>query len=234
MSSFLSKNPGGSILALALSHKGCSISINHKEKQFSKFLEGTQGVVLSTSLMQIIEDLSLSANIFLTDIETVAVTRGPSSFTGLRIVLSVVQGFALAHPFSLITPTTFDLLEYYGNHQGLERFLIFIDNRKGGGYARLVCSQSYSPPCQILSLEELPAFMQKENLRAVVTDMPEKVFPSETGRGVRVWTVEPESLSLLLIDCSIEKGNRGEPPLLTPFYGHNPQYTKKKNSGEKV
>ena len=53
---------------------------------------GTQGEVLLSSLERLLEDLSLT----LDEMDAFAVVHGPGAFTGLRVGVATVKGFALA------------------------------------------------------------------------------------------------------------------------------------------
>lgn len=67
-----------------------------------------QGIstALTSSLMPAIHRICPAIH----SINMIAVTRGPASFTGLRILLSTLQGLCVGLPSPILAPTRFELL----------------------------------------------------------------------------------------------------------------------------
>jgi tRNA threonylcarbamoyladenosine biosynthesis protein TsaB len=99
------------ILAVDTATKSCSVAVmdeqsviseytvNHKETH-SRFLMGMIHAILDICRLTVI------------DLDGFAVTIGPGSFTGLRIGLSAIKGFALATGKPLVGISTLEVLAY--------------------------------------------------------------------------------------------------------------------------
>ena len=117
------------ILGIDTSTKICTCSIFDSEN----------GVIAETSLsvkknhsnivMPIIDNLFKISDLTINDIDKIAVTLGPGSFTGVRIALGIAKGLAMALNKPLIAVNELDILEAIAN--GNENEIIpLIDARK--------------------------------------------------------------------------------------------------------
>lgn len=100
------------ILNIETATKNCSVSIsNGKEIIVSKeFNDGnySHAEVLHTFIIDILKEASLS----LSNIEAIAVSKGPGSYTGLRIGVSAAKGFCFALQKPLISINTLSSLAH--------------------------------------------------------------------------------------------------------------------------
>ena len=82
-------------------------------------------------------ELLLEAGISLSELDGIAFSRGPGSFTGLRIGAGVVQGMAYAQDLPVINISSLDALAYFGaRKQPGKAILASIDARMGEVYWR--------------------------------------------------------------------------------------------------
>ena len=72
------------ILAIDTSAKAASACIAQEDKIIGEFFINTS-LTHSQTLMPMIEQLSINAQVPLSEIEAIAVNAGPGSFTGVRI-----------------------------------------------------------------------------------------------------------------------------------------------------
>lgn len=92
-----------------------------------------QGIstALTSSLMPAITFLCPKIH----DLKMIAVTRGPASFTGLRILLSTLQGLFIDTPSPILAPTRFELLAQHafntGNLSPVDFLSIHIPTKEG-------------------------------------------------------------------------------------------------------
>ena len=83
------------ILALDTSGTNCSVSIIDEDKVIADFNLNT-GLTHSQTLMPLIDSMCKFSEIDLKDIDVFACSIGPGSFTGLRIGIATIKGFALS------------------------------------------------------------------------------------------------------------------------------------------
>lgn len=99
------------ILAIETSDELCSTAIMLSENSFAE-INFQKKFVHSEKLMPMISDLLRNVEVKLEDVESIAVSMGPGSFTGLRIGLTVAKGLALGNEISIIPVPTFDALAF--------------------------------------------------------------------------------------------------------------------------
>ena len=83
------------ILAVDTATKSCSVAVTENETvlgEITKISEQTH----SKHLLEMVHTVIREAGLILSDLDGFAVTRGPGSFTGLRIGISSIKGLALA------------------------------------------------------------------------------------------------------------------------------------------
>lgn len=81
------------VLAFESSSRSASVAIVREDTLLAQSFQNN-GLTHSQTLMPMAEDLLKNAGLALRDIDLVAVTHGPGSFTGLRIGLAAAQGLA--------------------------------------------------------------------------------------------------------------------------------------------
>jgi len=100
------------ILCLETSTNICSVALCSNEGVVA-VRESSENKSHSTKLTVFIQDLFKETGISASDLEAVAVSKGPGSYTGLRIGVSVAKGIAYAANIPLIgTETTLSM--FYG------------------------------------------------------------------------------------------------------------------------
>ena len=100
------------ILNIETATKNCSVSISKNGKIISlkEFNDGnySHAEVLHSFIIDIVEE----ANILLNDLDAIAVSKGPGSYTGLRIGVSAAKGFCFALQIPLIAIDTLTSLSH--------------------------------------------------------------------------------------------------------------------------
>jgi tRNA threonylcarbamoyladenosine biosynthesis protein TsaB len=117
------------------------------------------------TLLPLISEVLAQANVSLRDIEGIGVSIGPGSFTGLRIALGTVKGFAYAHGLRVVgVPTLEALTHTVSDWEGL--ICPILDARKREVYAALF-QRSRSGEIELV----LPAQVSTlENVLARISD----------------------------------------------------------------
>ena len=83
------------LLAVDTSTRSCSVALLSGDRLLSETTV-TDGKTHSVHLLPMIHDLLKGCRWVLADLNAIAVTRGPGTFTGLRIGISTVKGLAAA------------------------------------------------------------------------------------------------------------------------------------------
>ncbi|MCX8071283.1 MAG: tRNA (adenosine(37)-N6)-threonylcarbamoyltransferase complex dimerization subunit type 1 TsaB [Candidatus Binatia bacterium] len=98
--------------------------------EWESLTRGQHAAVLLPAIRALLKDASVT----LADIDAVAVSVGPGSFTGLRVGLSVAKGLAFARKIPVVAVPTLEALAYAAL-PAEEPILTVLDARKGEVYA---------------------------------------------------------------------------------------------------
>lgn len=130
------------ILALDTSGPNCSVSIIDDNKIIADFTINN-GTTHSQNLVPMVDQALKFANIELADIDVFACSIGPGSFTGLRIGIATIKGFAqsLDKPV-LSVPTLLALAYNISNFDGI--VCSIIDARNDNIYAGIYRYDCYA------------------------------------------------------------------------------------------
>ncbi len=112
----------------------------------------------SVSLLPAVEETLKKAGMRLGDCDFFSAAVGAGSFTGIRIAISAVKGFALALKKPTLSVTSFDVTAYNGINEG--KTLCLVDALHDCYYAcgyekgKIILSPSYLTEEEVLSLEK--------------------------------------------------------------------------------
>ena len=101
----------GLILSIETAISVCSVAL-HRDGKLLGSLELHQDNVHSQKLMPVIDALLSQAGVRTDDLQAIAISAGPGSYTGLRIGVSTAKGLAYAHDLPLIAIDTLDALAF--------------------------------------------------------------------------------------------------------------------------
>ncbi|GBC59618.1 tRNA (adenosine(37)-N6)-threonylcarbamoyltransfe rase complex dimerization subunit type 1 TsaB [Desulfonema ishimotonii] len=101
--------PPPRILAVDTATRSCSVAVTESEGVLAE-MTVVRRQTHSRHLMEMIHAVLSAAGLGVGDLDALAVTRGPGSFTGLRIGISTVKGLALAACKPLIGISTLEAL----------------------------------------------------------------------------------------------------------------------------
>ena len=96
------------VLAIESSSKKCGIALHSNNSVHESFDEIENDSATSLPIMT--EKTLASLSLEFSDLDAIAISMGPGSFTGLRVGLSYAKGLSLALDIPLIPISTFDLL----------------------------------------------------------------------------------------------------------------------------
>jgi len=98
------------ILNIETATKNCSVSVAKDGKTVALKELNTEGYSHAEKLHEFIKDVVLEAGIELLDLKAIAVSKGPGSYTGLRIGVSAAKGLCFALDIPLISVSTLQSL----------------------------------------------------------------------------------------------------------------------------
>ncbi|MBE0422734.1 MAG: tRNA (adenosine(37)-N6)-threonylcarbamoyltransferase complex dimerization subunit type 1 TsaB [Lutibacter sp.] len=98
------------ILNIETATKNCSVSIAEEGKTIALKELNDGNYSHAEKLHELIEQVVLEAQISLSDLKAIAVSKGPGSYTGLRIGVSAAKGLCFALDIPLISTNTLQSL----------------------------------------------------------------------------------------------------------------------------
>jgi tRNA threonylcarbamoyladenosine biosynthesis protein TsaB len=125
----------GLILSIESSTFCCSVAISDPDRVFSEVtfnLRSDGGRRLAPAIREVLGGLSMS----LSDLSAIAVSRGPGSFTGLRIGIATAKTLARANDLPLYTANSLLLLAFNARMSDID-ICPLLDARKNEVYAAL-------------------------------------------------------------------------------------------------
>ena len=103
------------ILAIDTSGPNCSVAVLDEQKVIGSFNLNI-GKTHSETLLPLVDELLKFSGIELSEIDIFACCIGPGSFTGIRIGISTIKGFALSLNKPVISVSTLEGLAYNVTH----------------------------------------------------------------------------------------------------------------------
>lgn len=122
------------------------------------------------ALMPMIAEVLEEAKLGYEDLDALAVTIGPGTFTGLRVGLSAARGIALARSLPIVGVSTLEAIAEPVIYDEGERIVSAFDARRGEIYLQVFATdlKPLSPPL-LLPLEEAHLHLPKEKMVGVGT-----------------------------------------------------------------
>ncbi len=175
------------VLAIDVAVNGCSVGIlDTKTTVFQqKRMETDRGQ--AEFLIPMIENIVTEANLAMKDIDLIAVTCGPGSFTGVRIGLATAKTLGLALDIPVSGFSTLNVLAHA--HTDSQQTLFLIDTKRGDFYGQV--GEGSEP--QIWSVAEIENF-----------------------HGPTVKEALPDLLTLARMAAETYAGQKGYDPKLAP------------------
>ena len=139
------------ILAIDSSHGMCSAAFFDGEKVVSEIVEEMERGQ-AERLIPMIQEVLEKANSCFSDVETVAVTTGPGSFTGVRVGLAAADGIALAAGLPMIGVSVLEVLawKFYNRYPDIEKVCLVLETKRDDYYVQ--CFEAGKPATQPAAL----------------------------------------------------------------------------------
>lgn len=194
----------------------CEHILNHKKTHSEK-------------LMPMIEEILTSSEIEINDIDIFAAATGPGSFTGLRIGVAAIKGFAHATNKPVVGVTTLEGLAY---NTGVNPYLIspIMDARRNQVYNAIYLWENkeliVGQKPRALSIEELIKETIKNNRQVIFTgdgvEVYKEILETELG-DLCIFPPFNQRINRAssIAEIALKKANKGETEdysTLVPFY----------------
>ena len=114
------------ILNLETSGLNCSVTLNHGEDCLAHVGQVSDKFIHSEKLHVFIDECLKEAEVLPRDLDAVAISQGPGSYTGLRIGTSAAKGLCYALNIPLIAHDTCRIIEAQMRHQADSDFEFYV------------------------------------------------------------------------------------------------------------
>lgn len=118
------------LLHLETSTKNCSVSVSRNGKMLCLCEEYDENYGHSEKLHQFVKWAMEGAEITLNDLDGVCVSKGPGSYTGLRIGVSAAKGFCFGLNIPLLSLNSLEILVQSQVNKGFDLIIPMIDARR--------------------------------------------------------------------------------------------------------
>lgn len=127
------------ILLLESSTKNCSVALSEGNEVIALKEQSAEQYIHAEKIHEFVQSALGQANKKITEVEAVAISKGPGSYTGLRIGVSAAKGFAFSLNIPLISVDTLYSLAYFGHRKfhGAEFYRPMLDARRDEVYTAL-------------------------------------------------------------------------------------------------
>lgn len=215
------------ILALDTATEACSVALQHNGN--ISFLDEVSPRSHTQRILPMVDELLHQANIELKDVNYLVFGRGPGSFTGVRVGVSVAQGLAMGANLSVVAVSNLKAMaEEAYQKLGAKNVIALIDarmnevyfaqfERKGAEWNEVVAEQVCSPEAAISQFQVSEetvvvgtgwaAYLQfaEQNLPLVISDI----------------TLPSSRYMLSVAETEILKGNTQSVLEIEPVYLRN-------------
>jgi tRNA threonylcarbamoyladenosine biosynthesis protein TsaB len=182
------------------------------------------------ALVPMIQAVMAEAKTTFADLDLIAATRGPGSFTGLRVGLATARGLALAADVPCLGLTTTEVLAEAARAEGARgRILAVLDTRRADVYAQAFDgAEALSEPAAV-AYDDLPAFAGPGPV-TVVGDAQARAVDALADAAPLPAVAQPDARHVAT--AAARRFTPGErPPLPQPLYLKPPQATLPKDGG---
>lgn len=181
---------------------------------------GTGSHSQAACLFPVMKELLKGANLDFQDLNVIATSTGPGSFTGIRLGLATAQGLLLSTKAKSFAPTTFQIIAFGAWKERADSYLVSLTTKRDSFYTQSF-DKNLAPlfPATIQTEREIQDFLRANpDLRRIDHSS----------------TLSAENLIHFYLhglttnqDLSLEV-SRDLSGALRPYYLHNPEFVKQK------
>jgi len=151
------------ILSLETATTNCSVSLSKNGQTIALKEDSRNGYSHAEKLHVFINDVLNTANVKRSEIDAVAVSKGPGSYTGLRIGVSAAKGLAFALDIPLIAIPTLSVLAHQVAIES-DVIVAMLDARRMEVYSAIFddnCNALRETQAQILEAHSFKDYLNK-------------------------------------------------------------------------
>lgn len=167
-------------------------------------------------LIPLILDVIKQADTSFDELDLIAVTRGPGSFTGLRIGLAAARGMGLAANKAVIGIDRFSIFHKQMQKAGKD-LLVIIQSKRKELYCKFYPLNGTAEIPTMLTTEEILKFLKGKKDIIVTGDVPNEFFP------YYVSAIEQEVVTCAVLASQATPGDTATLP--RPLYIRAPDVT---------
>ncbi|MFA6280170.1 MAG: tRNA (adenosine(37)-N6)-threonylcarbamoyltransferase complex dimerization subunit type 1 TsaB [Bdellovibrionales bacterium] len=216
------------ILSLDCASALCSVCLWHDGAVAAQAIEEMERGQ-DARLIPMVQTVMTQAGITYADLDRIAVTRGPGSFTGLRIGLATAQGIGFAAGKPVLGVDRFALYREQ-NKTFSKALLVVLESRRRELYCCLYPANALPLEPALLTADEIAAKLAHDRSLMIAGDGALAL----AGAGVEASRFLPRSSEVEAITCArlAAEAGEGDPAFLPrPFYLRPPDVTVKRCEG---
>jgi tRNA threonylcarbamoyladenosine biosynthesis protein TsaB len=184
----------------------CSVALHAEGKLIAFTQDVSRSLQAAEILIPMIEVVMSKSGLFYDDLDYVALTRGPGSFTGIRVGLAAAEGILIATKASPLVLSNFDLWNYRAQMQigkKLEAVVVLIRAYSGQIYLQIF---EYAKP----NKKNHPTLICAEDLITHVSYLSDKVVAFIGGGMLWTWNKFFEKRNFLFLPRYVNAKMLGE------------------------
>lgn len=217
------------ILNIETSAKKCTVALGNNTELLAHS-EASSAFMHSKEITLLINALMVSANLDFNELNAVAVSSGPGSYTGLRVGLSTAKALCYALDIPLIAIPTLKLIAHSQKNHNQSFTIAVIDARRDEVYYQVFDQElnaSDNATNLVLDSESLLKWQNSDHiLCGDAADKAEKLIGKDKFRYVYY---QPDAKDMITLSCeSYHDKNFEDTAYFTPFYLKPPNITKSK------
>lgn len=202
-------NTSAHILCIETSAGGCSVAIGKDGTLLSQSIEKQKNSA-ADKLQLLIEEAFSQSGLSFSDIDAVAVSGGPGSYTGLRIGVATAKGIAYALGIPLIHIESFMAMKEQLSILGKDGFDIYIpmlDARRADAFTSVIDKEGHyllSPQCLTIEPETFEKWVE-EDTKSIAWGQDIDKFKSIIGDKVSTFEDEIDLYAEAMVGLANEK-----------------------------
>ena len=213
------------VLGLETSTAVCSVGLS-RDGALDMERSMRESHIHSEKLLSLVQEVIHAGGVSLSQVDVVAVSIGPGSFTGLRIGLSTAKGLSFALEKPIVAVSTFEAMAESARrrHPAATSVSVIIDARGEEWYrGRYRVSQGFlsaEDPVTIKSISELSAESEGDGSAIILTDKPDSLARIVKG-GFVIEDVHSSCRGDMVASVGYQKAAKGDfadVPSLEPMY----------------